>query len=59
MIRSKPKKTGRPEFVAARIAQLQRQLDLETNETRKSDLRDEINEWMRSQPKQSSERPRW
>ena len=55
----KPKKSGRPEFVAARIAQLQRQLETETNETRKSELQEEINDWQRSRPKQKSERGRW
>ena len=46
----KPKKSARPEFVAARIAQLQRQLATETNETRKSELLQEINEWQRIRP---------
>ena len=50
----KPKKnSGRPDFVAGRMAELERQLATETNETRKSELRNEINEWQRSrlQPK--------
>jgi len=41
----KPKKSsGRPDFAAGRIAELERQLATETNETRKSELRNEINE---------------
>ena len=48
----KPKKSGRLEFVAARIAELERQLATETNETRKTELQDEINEWQRSRPPQ-------
>lgn len=55
----KPNKSSRPEFVAARIAQLQRQLEMETNETRKSELQAEINDWQRSRPKQKNERGRW
>jgi len=55
----KRKKSARPEFVAARIAQLQRQLATETNETRKSELQNEINDWQRSRPKPKSERGRW
>lgn len=55
----KPKKSARPEFVAARIAQLQRQLLLETNERRKTELQDEINEWQRSRPKAKSDSGRW
>ena len=46
----KPKKAGRPDFTAGRIAELERQLATETNETRKSELRNEINEWQRSRP---------
>ena len=47
----KPKKSsGRPDFAAGRIAELERQLTTETNETRKSELRNEINEWQRSRP---------
>ena len=46
----KPKKSGRPDFAAGRIAELERQLATETNETRKSELRSEINEWQRSRP---------
>jgi hypothetical protein len=46
----KPKKSGRPDFAAGRIAELERQLATETNETRKSELRNEINEWQRSRP---------
>jgi hypothetical protein len=44
------KKSGRPDFVAGRIAELERQLATETNETRKNDLRQEINDWQRSRP---------
>jgi hypothetical protein len=44
------KKSGRPDFVAGRIAELQRQLATETNETRKTELQAEINEWQRSRP---------
>jgi hypothetical protein len=50
------KKSGRPEFVNARIAELQRQLGLETNENRKSELQAEINDWQRIRPKPSSGR---
>jgi hypothetical protein len=47
----KPKKSsGRPDFADGRIAELERQLATETNETRKSELRNEINEWQRSRP---------
>jgi len=46
------KKSGRPDFVAGRIADLERQLTTETNEARKSELLAEINEWQRSQPRQ-------
>jgi hypothetical protein len=42
------KKSGRPDFVAGRIAELEQQLATETNETRKSELRNEISEWQRS-----------
>lgn len=55
----KPTKSTRPDFVAARIAQLQRQLATEKNETRKSELEDEINEWQRSRPKQKNDRGRY
>ena len=55
----KPKKSGRPEFVTARIAELQRQLELEKNENRRVELQDEINEWQRSRPKAKSDRGRW
>ena len=52
----KPKrKPGRPEFVSARIAELERQLALETNENRKSELQAEINEWQRIRPKAKSD----
>ena len=44
------KKSGRPDFVAGRIAVLERQLATEINETRKSELLAEINEWQRSRP---------
>jgi hypothetical protein len=40
----KPKKSVRPDFAAGRIAELERQLATETNETRKSELLSEINE---------------
>ena len=52
------KKSGRPEFVSARIAELQRQLASETNENRKSELQAEINEWQRIGPKSKNERRR-
>jgi hypothetical protein len=55
----KPRKSTRPEFVAAQIAELQRQLALERNENRKTELQEEINEWQRSRPKQKTERGRW
>lgn len=55
----KPRKSARPEFVGARIAELQRQLALERNENRRSELQDEINEWQRSRPKQKDDRGRW
>jgi hypothetical protein len=48
----KPKKSARPDFAAGRIAELERQLATETNETRKSELRNEINEWQRSRSQQ-------
>lgn len=54
----KPKKSGRPEFVAGRIAQLERQLAMETNETRKAELRSEIDEWQRTRPQTKSDRGR-
>jgi phosphoglycerate-specific signal transduction histidine kinase len=44
------KKSGRPDFAAGRIAELQRQLATETNETRESELQQEINERQRSRP---------
>jgi len=46
------KKSGRPDFVAGRISELARELETETNETRKSELLAEINEWQRSRPRQ-------
>jgi hypothetical protein len=52
------KKSGRPEFVNARIAELQRQLALETSENRKSELQAEINDWQRIRPKPSRDRSR-
>jgi len=55
----KPKKSGRPEFVEARISQLQRQLATETNETRKLELQNEIAEWQKSRGKQKTDRGRW
>jgi hypothetical protein len=54
----KPKKSGRPEFVTARIAELQRQLGMETNETRKTELQEEINDWQRSRPNPKNDRGR-
>jgi hypothetical protein len=54
----KPKKSGRPEFVAGRIAELQRQLATETNETRKGELQNEINEWQRIRPQPKDDRGR-
>ena len=44
----KPKKSGRPDFVSGRIAELERSLLIETNETRKSELQAELNEWRRT-----------
>jgi hypothetical protein len=44
------KNSGRPDFASGRIAELERQLATETNETRKSELQQEINEWQRSRP---------
>jgi len=44
------KKSGRPDFVAGRIAELDRQLATEMNETRKIELLAEIKEWQRSRP---------
>jgi hypothetical protein len=55
----KPTKSARPDFVDARIAQLKRQLATETNETRKSELQNEINEWQLSRPKQKNDRGRF
>lgn len=55
----KPAKSARPDFVEARIAQLQRQLATEKNEVRKSELQEEINDWQRSRPKQRNERGRY
>jgi hypothetical protein len=55
----KPLKSARPEFVGARIAELQRQLALEQNENRKTELQEEINEWQCSRPKQKPEKGRW
>jgi len=53
----KPKKSGRPDFVSGRIAELERRISLETNETRKSELQAELNEWRSSsQRKQREER---
>jgi hypothetical protein len=48
----KPKKSGRPDFAAGRIAELERQVATEKNETRKSELLARINEWQRSRPRQ-------
>jgi hypothetical protein len=44
----KPKKSGRPDFVSGQIAELERKLSIETNETRKSELQAELNDWRRS-----------
>jgi len=44
----KPKKSGRPDFVSGRIAELERRISLETNERRKSELQSELNEWRAS-----------
>jgi len=45
----KPKKSsGRPDFVSGRIAELERRLSIETNETRKSELQAELSEWRRT-----------
>ena len=52
----KPKKTGRPDFITGRISQLERQLATETNESRKTDIQNEINEWRRSRGPQKNER---
>jgi hypothetical protein len=46
----KPKKSGRPDFVSGRIAELERMLTTETNETRKAELQAELAEWRRSVP---------
>jgi hypothetical protein len=46
------KKSGRLDFVAGRIAELERQMATETNETRKSELLAEINDWQRSRPRE-------
>jgi hypothetical protein len=52
----KPKKSGRPDFVTGRISQLERQLATETNESRKTDIQNEINEWRRSRAPQKNDR---
>jgi hypothetical protein len=44
----KPKKSGRPDFVSGRIAELERMLATETNERRKDELQAELVEWRRS-----------
>jgi hypothetical protein len=44
------KKSGRPDFAAGRIAEIERQLATETNEIRKGELQQEINEWQRIRP---------
>ena len=54
----KPKKSGRPGFVAGRIAELQRQLAIEMNPTRKAELQQELNEWLRSKPEVRDDRGR-
>jgi len=55
----KPKKnSGRPDFVSGRIAELERRLATETNEGRKADIINEINEWKRSRPQQRNDRGR-
>ncbi len=55
----KPARSARPDFAEARIAQLQRQLATEKNETRKSELQDEINDWQRSRSKPRSDRGKY
>jgi hypothetical protein len=45
----KPKKSGRPDFVSGRIAELKRRLETETNETRRSEIQAEVNEWQATQ----------
>lgn len=54
----KPKKSGRPDFVSGRIAQLERSLSIEKNETRKSEIQAELNEWRASKGRRSDERNR-
>jgi hypothetical protein len=54
----KPKNSGRPEFVAARIAELQRQLAMENNAVRKSELQQELNEWKQSSAQGRNDRGR-
>ncbi len=54
----KPKRSGRLGFVAGRIAELQRRLATETNETKKSELQNEINEWQRLRPLPADDRKR-
>jgi hypothetical protein len=44
------KKSGRPDFVSGRIAELERQLATETNESRRTDLQNEMVEWRKSRP---------
>jgi hypothetical protein len=51
----KPKKSGRPDFVTGRIAELKRRLETETNERRKTEIQDEINEWQRGQQQPKSD----
>lgn len=47
----KPKKSARPDFVSGRIAELERNLLTEKNETRKSEMQAELNEWRASASK--------
>jgi hypothetical protein len=54
----KPKNSARPDFVSGRIAELERRLALEKNETRKSELQAELNEWRASKGRRSDERSR-
>jgi hypothetical protein len=54
----KPKKSGRPDFVSGRIAQLERSLSIETNENRKSELQAELIEWRRTASKGRDEKSR-
>jgi hypothetical protein len=52
----KPKKSGRPDFISGRIAELKRRLATETNEVRKSEIQAELVEWQRSQSQTKGDR---